>query len=82
MPDQWYYTHAGATCGPVSGVQLRGLIETDGIAPDDLVWPVGVAPSQAIRADAALAFPSPTPVDAADSSTGAAIAAGLVARVV
>lgn len=57
MSDLWFYTHAGATHGPVSAVRLRGLIETDGLAPDDLIWPTGVAPMQAVRADAALAFP-------------------------
>src|SRR5450755_4314330 len=66
MPDRWYYTHAGATHGPVSGVQLGGLIETDGIAPDDLTWSVGVAASQAIRAGAALAFPAATAVEPTD----------------
>jgi len=62
MSDQWYYTHAGATHGPVSGLQLSALIETDGLAPDDLIWPAGVAPTHAVRADAALAFPPSAPV--------------------
>lgn len=66
MSDKWHYTHAGATHGPVSGAQLRGLIETDGIAPDDLIWPADVAASQAVRADAALAFPTPAAVEALD----------------
>jgi hypothetical protein len=66
MPDRWYYTHAGTTHGPVSGVQLRGLIETDGIAPDGLIWSVGVAASQAVRADAALAFPAAAAVEPTD----------------
>lgn len=46
----------------MSGVRLRGLIETDGIAPDELIWPAGVAPIHAVRADAALGFPPLAPV--------------------
>jgi len=66
MSDKWYYTHAGATRGPVSGVQLRGLIEIDGLAPGDLIWPDGASPGLAVRADAAMAFPTAAVVEAKD----------------
>ena len=62
MSDRWYYTHGGATHGPVSGVKLRGLVETEGILPDDRIWPEGVDPREAIRAEAAMAFPTPAPI--------------------
>jgi hypothetical protein len=44
-------------------MQLRALIETDGLAPEDLIWPAGASPAEAIRADAALAFPTAVAVE-------------------
>ena len=62
MADRWYYTHHDAVHGPVSGAALRGLIEKGGLSPADHIWPEGGDRRQAIRADAALAFPAPVPV--------------------
>ncbi len=41
MSDQWFYSHAAAVHGPVSGDDLRRLAHTGGLLPEDLVWPVG-----------------------------------------
>ena len=64
MADRWNYTHDDAVHGPVSGAELRGLVEKGGLAPADLIWPEGGDRRQAIRADAALAFPAPVPLAA------------------
>jgi hypothetical protein len=62
MLDQWYYSHAQAVHGPVSGDELRRLAQTGGLDPVDLVWPVGWEPLDAVPAEAALRFPKPPPV--------------------
>jgi GYF domain 2 len=63
MTDQWYYTHAEAVHGPVSGGELRRLVRAGGLLPVDLVWPVGWEPLDGIPAEAALRFPEAGPTD-------------------
>ena len=65
MSDQWYYSHAAGVHGPISGDDLRRLAHTGGLLPEDLVWPVGWEPLDAISAEAALRFPEPPPLDPA-----------------
>ncbi len=67
MSDQWFYSHAHAVHGPVSGDDLRRLAHSGGLVPEDLVWPVGWEPLNAIPAEAALRFPEPPPLDRAAS---------------
>ena len=61
VSDNWFYTHAGASHGPVSTERLLGLVGTGGLLPDDMIWPESVPATAAIRAEAALTFPSPAP---------------------
>ncbi len=61
MSDNWFYTHAGAYHGPISTEHLLSLVGTGGLVPDDMIWPESVAPTAAIRAEAALTFPSSAP---------------------
>ncbi len=63
MADQWFYSHAAAVHGPVSGDDLRRLAHTGGLIPEDLVWPVGWDPLNAIPAEAALRFPEPPSIE-------------------
>jgi hypothetical protein len=63
VSDQWYYLHAQAVHGPVSGDELRRLVGTGGLLPEDLVWPVGWDPLNGIPAEGALKFPEPLPVN-------------------
>jgi GYF domain 2 len=65
MPDKWFYKHGGAIHGPVSAEQLRALAWAGGLSPDDLIWPLSVEAVAAIRAGAALPFPS---TDTAEAS--------------
>jgi hypothetical protein len=66
MPDKWFYQHDGAVHGPVSALQLRGLVGTGGLDRADLIWAQSVKAVAAVRADAALVFPSPAPVEPRD----------------
>jgi hypothetical protein len=53
---------AAAVRGPVSGDDLRRLAQTGSLLPEELVWPVGWEPLNAIPAEAALRFPEPPPL--------------------
>ena len=63
MSEQWYYMHAQAVHGPVSGDELRRLVRTGGLDRVDLVWPAGWDPLDGVPAEAALRFPEPAPAD-------------------
>jgi hypothetical protein len=63
VSDQWYYLHAEAIHGPVSGDELRRLVQTGGLDPVDLVWPIDWDPLDAVPAEAALKFPELPPAD-------------------
>ncbi len=68
MIDRWYYTHGGQTLGPVLAAQLRQLAAEGRLAPNDLIWPEGRQQSEAVPAQAALDFSSPTPSAAPTAS--------------
>ncbi len=68
MSATWFYTHSGATHGPVAAEQLFRLAATGGLLPDDRIWPESVDASAAVLAGAALAFPSSIPVDSPKTS--------------
>ncbi len=59
MSDSWYYcTRAnGKVFGPCSSDDLRRSVRTGALAPEDLLWPAGGDPRDAVPAEAALAFP-------------------------
>ena len=40
---QWYYTNAGQQAGPVDESQLKGLVSSGQVGPQDLVWKDGMA---------------------------------------
>ena len=63
MPDKWYYTHETAIHGPVSGDELRRLVQTGGVLPTDRVWPDGADSATAIPAQAALQLLKGVPTD-------------------
>ena len=64
MSNNWFYTHADAVHGPVSTEELFGLVKTGGLILEDMIWPESVPATAAVRAEAAIAFPS-APVEAA-----------------
>jgi hypothetical protein len=68
VSDQWRYTHAAGVYGPVSGDELRRLVQTGGLGPEDMIWPEGGNPLEAVPALAALRFPRRTPVDPVDEA--------------
>ena len=69
MSDNWFYTHANAVHGPVSTEQLLGLVKTGDLLPEDKIWPESAPPAAAVRAEAALSFPSRTPTQAIGSQS-------------
>jgi GYF domain 2 len=77
MSDQWYYSHDQAVHGPVSGDDLRRLVQSGGLIPEDLVWPVGWEPLDGVPAEAALRFPEPPPVDPTGAEPARALPAWL-----
>ena len=56
MSGKWYYTHETAIHGPVSGRQLRHLVQTSGVLPTDKVWPDSADSATAVPAQVALQF--------------------------
>src|SRR5262245_3959390 len=42
MASEWYYSHEGQRHGPVSSEQLRELVATGKLRPDDLIWKEGM----------------------------------------
>jgi hypothetical protein len=57
----WFYTHHGQTHGPVSTDEVKRLAANHLLLPDDLLWPEGVDPEQAVSAGAALDYTKPLP---------------------
>jgi hypothetical protein len=57
MASIWYYTHGGKVQGPVEAETLHQLAASGGLVPGDLIWLSGRSPSEAVPAEAALAFP-------------------------
>jgi hypothetical protein len=62
VADQWYYKRGEQTHGPVPVSELKNLAATGLLQPDDLLWPEGVDPTEAIAACAALDFAALTRV--------------------
>jgi hypothetical protein len=56
VADQWYYKRGEQTHGPVPVAELKTLAATGLLQPDDLLWPEGMDPAEAIAACAALDF--------------------------
>ena len=43
MADQWYYSRGGQQAGPVTTDQLRQMVASGQLTPQDLVWADGMA---------------------------------------
>jgi GYF domain 2 len=67
MSDNWFYKRGGAIHGPVSAARLRALALAGGLSPEDLIWPQSAKVVAAVRADAALPFPSAAPAETTTS---------------
>ncbi len=60
----WYYAAAGARRGPVTGTQLKSLVESGVLRPNDLVWREGM-PAWVEAATVPGLFPAPVGARAA-----------------
>ena len=71
--SKWYYTRDGQQSGPISEVELKGLVASGRLPDSSLAWAEGMADWQPISSIAALA-PSSAPPSAsmADVTSGAA----------
>ena len=49
LPEEWFYTHAGAEQGPVSQQELKRLIGLGEVVSDDHVWTEGMANWHRVR---------------------------------
>lgn len=49
VPEEWFYTHAGAEQGPVSQHELKRLIGLGEVVSDDHVWTEGMANWHRVR---------------------------------
>lgn len=47
--EQWYYTHDGAECGPVSKSELQRMLAAGQVIPEDHVWFDGMESWQRVR---------------------------------
>ena len=66
--SMWYYTRDGQQNGPISEVELKGLVASGRLPDTSLVWAEGMTDWQPISSIHALA-PAPAPADApADAS--------------
>ena len=63
MSGKWYYTHETAIHGPVSGRQLRHLVQTSGVLPTDKVWPDSADSATAVPAQVAIRLLKAAPTD-------------------
>ena len=63
MSDKWYYTHETAIHGPVSGDELKRLVQTGAVLPTDRVWPDGADSATAVLAQVLLQRLKPAPAD-------------------
>ena len=51
-PIEWYYSHGDKQSGPISAAELRQLVASGALRPDDLVWREGMAdwvPAQNVK---------------------------------
>jgi hypothetical protein len=61
MPDEWYYTQDGRGHGPVSDAQLRQLLKSRQLRPNDIIWQEGM--TEKVRVEDVLVAQEETPAE-------------------
>src|SRR5947209_18198431 len=62
MARQWFYRRGEQSHGPVPAQELRQLAARGELHADDLLWPDGARPEQAVAAATILPFAGAAPV--------------------